>query len=92
MDLVFTGHDHNYERSKPVRDDQVVPAGEGVVHVVAGAFFAPPYGNGNEWWTEISHHGDKANYVVAEVEGETISLTAYSGDGTEVLDQWTMTK
>lgn len=92
VDLAFAGHDHNYERSKPVRGSQVVGPDEGVVYVVAGAFYSPAYTNGQDWWTEISHHGDKGNYVVAEVSGKSITLTAYSGDGTEVLDQWTMQK
>jgi hypothetical protein len=36
---------------------------EGVVYVVAGGFFSPGYGNGHEWWTATSTHGDVRNYV-----------------------------
>jgi hypothetical protein len=37
VDLVLTGHDHNYERSKPMKGDAVAKPGErGVVYVVVG--------------------------------------------------------
>ncbi len=36
VDLVLTGHDHSYLRSKPLRAGKAVPAGEsGTVHIVA---------------------------------------------------------
>jgi hypothetical protein len=92
VDLAFSGHDHDYERSKPIRENQVVSAADGTVYVVAGAFFAPPYGNGYDWWTETSSHGNKANYVFMEVDGKTFRVTAWSGDGTEKLDEFTLTK
>ena len=92
VDLAVAGHDHNYERTKPIRGGKVVEAGQGVVYVVAGAFYSPGYGNGNEWWTAVSHHGDKGNYVVIEVEAKTLSLIAYSGDGQEILDELNITK
>lgn len=43
VDLVFAGHNHLYERSKPVRDGAVVPAGEGTVFFVSGGAGAPLY-------------------------------------------------
>ncbi len=92
VDLVFSGHDHNYERSHPVRGGEVVGAGEGVTYVVAGSFFAPPYKNGQEWWTAVSHHGDKRNYVRMKVDGKTVTLTAWDGEGAEVLDEVTLSK
>lgn len=92
VDLVFNGHDHNYERTHPIEGDALAAPGEGVVYVVAGAFFAPPYGNGQEWWTATSTHGDVANYAVVEVDGRTLRVVAYSGDGQQVLDDFTLTK
>ena len=98
VDIAFAGHDHTYERSKPVRDDQVVDPGEGVVYVVAGGFFSPAYENGNEWWTEVSVHGDVRNWLTVVVEGKTVVLTAWPGDGgptragSEPIDTFTITK
>jgi len=92
VELVFSGHDHNYERSKPVRGGKPVADGEGPVYVVAGGFYSPPYSNGTDWWTATSTHGNKYNYVHLKVEGKKLSFTTYSGDGSEVLDQFAMTK
>lgn len=90
VDLVFSGHDHNYERTHPLRGDAVVSAEEGTVYVVAGGFFSPGYGNGHEWWTATSTHGDVRNYVRVAVGEKTLTVTAYSGDSTQVLDTFTL--
>lgn len=92
VDLVFAGHDHNYERTHPVKAGAVVGEGEGPTYVVAGGFFSPAYGNGKEWWTLKSVHGDKNNFVHVSVDGKKLSIVAYAGDGVEILDQWTMTR
>lgn len=92
VELVFSGHDHNYERTKPVRDGKAVGTGEGPVYVVAGGFYSPPYENGTDWWTATSAPGSKHNYVVMTVEGKKLSFKAYSGDGSEVLDDVTLQK
>ena len=34
--VVFMGHDHNYERTKPLRDGQIVGAGQGTTYVTTG--------------------------------------------------------
>ncbi|MEZ4265570.1 MAG: metallophosphoesterase family protein [Myxococcota bacterium] len=86
VDLVFSGHDHNYERTHPLRGDKVVEPKDGIVYVVAGGFFSPGYGNGNEWWTATSTHGDVRNYVRVGVAEKTVKVTAYSGDSTQVID------
>lgn len=43
VDVVFTGHNHLYERTAPIRKDQIVPEGQGVVYVVSGAGGAERY-------------------------------------------------
>jgi Calcineurin-like phosphoesterase/Purple acid Phosphatase, N-terminal domain len=91
VDVVFAGHDHVYERTYQIKDNQVVEAG-GIFHVVLGGFFSPGYTNGSDWFTAVSHHGDKSNYGVVDVNGGTFKLTVYSGDSTEVLDELTLTK
>jgi hypothetical protein len=92
VDLVFAGHDHNYERTLPVRGGQVVEPDQGVVYVVAGGFYSPGYSNGQGWWTKTSAHGDLSNYLHLSVEGDTVEIIAYSGDGTQVLDQFALTR
>lgn len=88
VDLVLNGHDHNYERTVPILAGSKTTADKGIVYVVAGGFFAPPYDNGNSWFTHISHHGNKYNYLQMLVDGHKLKLTAWSGDGKEKLDEF----
>lgn len=90
VDLVFSGHDHDYERTKPIKGEKVVAAAEGIYYIVAGGFFSPPYANGKNWWTEISAHGDLYNYVVLAINGKKIELKAYSGDSKTLIDSLTI--
>jgi len=92
VDLVFNGHDHNYERSVPIAGGKQVQQDAGVTYVVAGGFFAPPYGNGKKWWTAVSHHGNKNNYVQLAIDGKKATIVAWSGDGKEKLDQVELTR
>lgn len=92
VDLTFSGHDHNYERTHPIRGRQVAYDGLGVVHVVAGGFYSPGYSSGRDWWTVVSHNGEKSNYTVVDVAGDSLTLRAYSGDGNELLDEFTLTR
>lgn len=84
--LVFNGHDHNYERSRPIRNDEVVPFGEGTIYTVVAGVGAPLYDNGSQWWTETS---DKVeSFAIVRVTPETLEFTAYRVDGTR-LDSFT---
>jgi hypothetical protein len=90
--VAFAGHDHDYERTFPIRGSQKVDDGQGPVYVVVGGFYSPGYSAGQDWWTAVSHHGDKGNYAVVDVDGKSLTVTAYAGYGDEVLDTFTLTK
>ena len=93
VDLVVSGHDHAYERSYPVREGQKAAAGvTGVVYMVAGGFFAPPYTAGKDWWTVTSTDGTDGNYVVVDASEAGLAFKAYTGDGSAVIDSFTLTK
>ena len=92
VDIVFNGHDHDYERTFPIRNGQVAEDGHGVVYVVAGGFFSPPYSAGSNWWTAVSHDGDVGNYVVVDVDDKTMAVKAFSTDGQQTLDEFTLSK
>lgn len=87
VDAVFTGHDHNYERTRPIKDFNA--AGRGVVYYVSGGAGAGLRGVSAERYTEViasEHH-----YLLVEIDGRTFTSTAYREDGS-VLDTWTFTK
>lgn len=82
VDLVFNGHDHNYERSRPMRGGQVVGAGEGTTYVVSAGIGAPLYDNGEQFWTAKSER--VSSFVVVDVRGNELEMVAYRLDGTEL--------
>ncbi len=75
VDLVFSGHDHVYERTVPIR---------GVTYVVSGGGGKGLYPAGSSEWTAFS----KSIYhaVLVRVDGKRLSLEAVEPDDT-VLDR-----
>ena len=55
VDMVLNGHDHDYERTKPMRGNQAqASAADGTIYVVSGGAGAELYENGSDFWTETS--------------------------------------
>lgn len=69
VDIVFSGHDHCYERSTV----------NGVKYVVTGGGGAPLYGVDGDWWTEVSD--SVLHYCVLDIEGARTVFTAKRLDG-----------
>lgn len=88
VQLDFTGHNHNYERSVPLRGGLEVPAGEGTVYVVSAGAGADLYGNdkGQPFTTvaEIVEH-----YVIATFDGAEAEVVARDLAGNEI-DRFTV--
>ena len=95
VDIVFNGHDHDYERSKPIRgfqpgsDDGAlaeagandIPVNEsGTVYIVAAGVGAPLYGVDTCYHTHVIE--SVRNYALVEIEDRTLRYTAYRLDGT----------
>jgi 3',5'-cyclic AMP phosphodiesterase CpdA len=90
VDLVFNGHDHDYERSKPMRG--MTPGQtnrDGTIYAVVGSAGADLYDNGKDFWTEISAKTDC--FAIVDVRAGTIKVNAYRGDGSP-LDSFTLNK
>lgn len=107
VDLVVNGHDHAFERSKPLRPatdprgaPSVVAAGQGVVYVVNAGAGADAYGVSDAPFIEKSAKYGKGTaldgvYGVITLEGRALTLTSYglSAAGNDpVLDTLTLTK
>jgi len=88
VDVVFNGHNHNYERIYPMygqkRDDQ-----EGVHYVITGGGGAPLYPVEGDWFTVTCEKVN--NYTVVDVNGPVCTLVAYALDG-RVLDRFSLCK
>ncbi len=87
LDMVFNGHDHNYERSRSIRNGEVVNTGEGTVYTVVAGVGAPLYDNGSQWWTEVSEKTE--SFAIIRVTPDRLEFTAYRVDGTR-LDSLTI--
>ena len=90
VDVVFNGHEHSYERSKPMRAGAVqgTPA-EGTIYAVVGSAGAMLRDIGTEEWTEISE--STYSVMVVRVRPGMLSATAYRPDGS-MLDEFTIVK
>jgi 3',5'-cyclic AMP phosphodiesterase CpdA len=88
VQLVFSGHDHMYERSKPLRAKQVAqdPA-QGTVYVVTGGGGAPLYGAGSAWHTAFSE--SRRHYLLLSVRAGQLEGRAYREDRS-LLDSFTL--
>jgi predicted phosphodiesterase len=70
VNMVFNGHDHNYERTVPI---------EGVTYVVSGGGGKRLYRAGRSKWTAFSRSTHHA--VLVRIDGERLSLEAIEPDG-----------
>ncbi len=97
VDLVFSGHDHNYERTFPMLGEQVVGAGEepnysdppGTIFVVTGGGGRSLYRSGRSDFTAFS--ASAYHIVQIDIEGSSLLLRAIHVDGT-LLDEVRITK
>jgi hypothetical protein len=108
VDLNIAGHDHNYERSKPLTGplagstfDPVIktsPA-DGTVYVVCAGAGAPSYGAGTSAFTETSHDIETSGaiglYGLLTADATSLKLDAYelrSDASDPIIDTLTITK
>jgi acid phosphatase type 7 len=79
VDMVFTGHDHDYERSRPI----IGPSGQHpVMHVVSGGGGAPLRALSGGFFTAAKLAS--YNYCTVQVAGETMLFKAYDGSNNNI--------
>lgn len=82
VDLVLTGHDHNYERTKPIKQFNQDPAYPGLVHVLTGGGGAGTRGISPNSRTAVAqsiHH-----YMRFRVQGDTLTGEAIDLNGATI--------
>jgi len=97
VDLVFGGHDHNYERSFPLNAGSVIDRNQepaytnprGTVYIVTGGGGRDLYFSASSFFTAFSQ--SEFHFTLVEVNGSQLRLQAIAGDG-RILDQMTITK
>ncbi len=83
VDADFSGHDHNYERTKPMRGNTPgLTNADGTIYIVAGSAGAPLYDNGTSFWTAYSEK--TFNFAIATVRAGSMAITAYRNDGSTI--------
>lgn len=89
VDVVFMGHVHLYERSKPLRGNKVVAPGAGTVYVTTGGGGASLHKSASSSTTaraESAYH-----YTRVKVDGGLLALEMIRADG-KVRDTMTLQK
>ena len=87
VDLVLAGHDHNYERTHPILDEEVAPdAANAMTYVVAGAGGAGLREAPGDWWT-AAVDDQTHNFLYLEIDGCEARGTAIGLNG-ETVDEF----
>jgi hypothetical protein len=94
VDMVFSGHDHMYERTHPIRGAAVVGDGQGVVYIVSGAGGATLYkektpGKRPDWLAVL--RDDIHSFSHIQIRGTQLHFRQIDKSGT-VIDEWTLEK
>lgn len=88
VQLDLTGHNHNYERSVPLRGGLEVAPGKGTVYVVSAGAGADLYANdGLNAFTATATSVE--HYVLLTVDGDEVTGVAYDLAGNEI-DRFTV--
>ena len=91
VDLVLSGHDHDYEVSKPLINGVAQSSNaDATVFVVAGGAGADLYGNGTGSWTEYSEKTYSG--AVIRARRDSLVMEAFRQDGTAIPVGFSKTK
>jgi hypothetical protein len=93
VDLVLTGHDHNYERSKPMKGDAVAASGtRGIPYLVVGSGGATlrPFDTSQPSWS-VFRDATNVGYLDVTVDGGTLTAKFITSSNA-VRDSLTLTK
>ncbi|HWR55464.1 MAG TPA: metallophosphoesterase family protein [Negativicutes bacterium] len=91
VQLVFTGHDHVYARTYPLRGDAPVVKGPGTVYVISGRSGTKTYpDNVARNWDEFFYDPtDEPNYLTVEVQGDSLTVNSVKLSG-GLIESWSL--
>jgi hypothetical protein len=82
VQVVFSGHEHSYHRSHPVRDNTMTTQGDGTLYITSGgggAGLYPVFAHPLLAVSQSRHH-----YIRAEMRGVQLTVRAIGIDGREI--------
>ncbi|MGF7048442.1 putative phosphodiesterase [Paenibacillus sp. DS2015] len=88
VDLVLQGHNHEYSRSYPLKDNKIVEDGEGTVYVTplaSGQKFNDK--KEDQFYQQVHFQYNKQMYAGVHIHGATLTYQAYDVDG-KMLDEF----
>ena len=94
VDVVFNGHDHGIARTYALKADEMVARpSQGTIYVVTGRSGNKAYPDLSRkvWNTFFYDPQDQPNYLVARVEGQTLTIRSMKQDGT-LIDTFSIDK
>src|SRR5262249_28614365 len=89
VDLVVNGHDHDYERTNPMKAGAVVPVRQGTTYVGSGSAGPALHRNGHDCCAATSEKTE--NFVVLTIRTGSLQAKSYRADGT-VIESFGFTK
>ena len=89
VNFVFSGHDHDYQRSHSLHGNEIVQDGYGTVYVVSGGGGGRRTlrGTGSEWFT--AYADQVYHYIRVHINGYTARLEAIDTEG-QAIDSYTV--
>lgn len=92
IDFVFSGHDHTYARTEPLKDGEVNEK-NGTVYYICGSTGEKSYGivNNPNFHFAIATQDYQGIYITASTTDDTFTVTTHDVDGS-VIDSYTKSK
>ena len=92
IDFVFSGHDHSYARTEPLKDGKV-NENDGIVYYISGSTGEKAYQitDNKDFHFAITNGDFKAVYLTVSATDDKFTVTAHDVDGS-IIDSYTKTK
>ncbi len=92
VDVVFCGHNHLFERTAPIRGDQVVPDGKGIVYITTGCGGVSRYPEIHPPPSYMKTYNDKVfSFTQVDLSATRFEMKQIDENG-KVIDEYVITK
>lgn len=97
LDLVFSGHEHNFSRSFPMKNEEIFERpSQGTIHYMLGNSNQNPPGTravSKVWHSAFYTQEEKVSvFAVVEIDGEKMTLTSYIYEDGRIVDRCVIDK